>query len=50
MLGDMRLDLTASGNDLFSLATDMVLANDRLALNGTLRAGTGGNSLAGAGV
>lgn len=47
-LGDMRLDLTASGNDLFSLATDMVLANDRLALNGTLRAGTGGNSLAGA--
>ncbi|MGI9438699.1 MAG: AsmA-like C-terminal region-containing protein [Parvibaculales bacterium] len=46
--GAMQIGLTAPGNDLFALTADMQLADDRLALNGTLRAAAGGKSLSGA--
>ena len=36
--GVMQLALSASGNDLFSIASDISLAEDNLSLNGTLRA------------
>jgi hypothetical protein len=45
--GAMQLTLAASGNDLFSVATDMSLAEDNLSFNGTLRAAVGGQSLSG---
>ena len=44
----MQVTLNASGNDLFAITGDMALADDNLALNGSLRAGTGGRSLSGA--
>ena len=46
--GRMQVTLNASGNDLFAITGDMALADDNLALNGSLRAGTGGRSLSGA--
>ena len=46
--GVMQLALSASGNDLFSIASDISLAEDNLFLNGTLRAAAGGQSLSGA--
>lgn len=46
--GDMRLQLAAQSNDLFSVDADMGLAQDALSLNGTLRAATGGKLLSGA--
>lgn len=46
--GAVQLALSASGNDLFSISSDMSLAEDILSFNGTLRAAAGGQSLSGA--
>jgi hypothetical protein len=46
-MGDMQFGLNALGNDLFSVATDMRLADDRLAFNGALRGAAGGRMLTG---